>query len=100
MPLTRRLMFGSDCADGGLGNDRRHAKLSFSPTSPLPSPPGCGGRGRGPVALATGRVRWAALALGTAGPPTSPRPSPPSRAEREVPVVGVFAVQHEAAWRG
>src|SRR5215471_1706171 len=47
----------------------------------LPSPPACGGRGRGPVAFATGRVRWALrdkrLSLGA--PPTSPRPCPPSR---------------------
>src|SRR5437868_11239621 len=50
-----------------------------------PSPP-VGGRGRGPVAAATGRVRWVpATALES---PTSPRPSPPPngawRAEREI----------------
>ncbi len=44
----------------------------------LPSPPACGGRGRGPVAAATGRVRWATAAKFTAvAPPTSPNPLRP-----------------------
>ena len=60
----------------------RHCARSAVSAS-LPSPPVCGGRGRGPVALAMGRVRWA-LQFGTPPPPTSPRPSPPPGAEREL----------------
>jgi len=48
----------------------------------LPSPPAGGGRERGPVAPATGRVRWVPPQSETAVSPTSPRPSPPPRAER------------------
>src|SRR6516164_5647096 len=44
-----------------------------------PSPPACGGRGRGP-SRSEGRVRWAVSLLSIS--PTSPRPSPPPGAER------------------
>jgi hypothetical protein len=55
---------------------------ALDPSGNLLSPPACGGRGRGPIASAMGRVRWAAPRRGT-GSPISPRPSPPPRAERE-----------------
>ncbi len=51
--------------------------------APCPSPPACGGRGRGPHRR-RGRVRWVAPQVGVWGPPTSPRPSPPPRAERGI----------------
>jgi hypothetical protein len=42
-----------------------------------PSPPACGGRGRGPVAAATGRVRWARRNHGARAPPPHPDPLRP-----------------------
>jgi hypothetical protein len=67
----------------------RHSHISaghLSRRAISPSPPACGGRGRGPVAAAAGRVRWATPQPRSRGSPTSPRPSPPPGAEREDPI--------------
>src|SRR6266481_8488866 len=59
------------------------ADPDIGPLPPCPSPPACGGRGRGPAWLRReGEVGSSAVREG--GSPTSPRPSPPPRAERGI----------------
>jgi hypothetical protein len=56
--------------------------LALERSRNLPSPPVCGGRGRGPIAAAVGRVRWMAPQRRTGTPPPHPDPLHP-RGARE-----------------
>src|SRR6516162_10155664 len=71
----------SDAAERACASDTGYPLLSRGLRSP--SPPACGGRERGPVAPATGRVSWATPPCACCAP-TSPRLSPPRGAEREI----------------